>query len=656
MQAGQNGGVGLNGRITMRGLSLSRKLILGGMAIVLIPMLGIGSFTIVRSMNALSGISQEMVVQAVEKLTVMVSALIEEELSTTKGLSALESVRNLYTKVGKEGREQAAAEIDEVNRELLAIMKSMGDQYSGAFVTDAKGIALAGILSDGSTKGYLGMDISDRDYFKEVKQNPKPNVAPIVRSKVTKAPVMIAYSPIKSEKGEFLGIMALTSKVDFLIDVIASNKVGKTGYCVMLDAQGAFIAHPKKELILEATADKMPGVEELGRRMVAQEKGLLEMRFEGAEKIAAFAPVGIRSWSIAAVQHKQEFQDIVNAFRNQAVLIGCVFLVAAMILVYFFSRNLSMPISRATSSLSQGAQQVASASTQIASASQQLAEGASEQAAAIEEISSSLEEMSSMTVHNADNAENSHRIVQESGRHFEDAGNAMKELADAMQEITSASEETSKIIRTIDEIAFQTNLLALNAAVEAARAGEAGAGFAVVADEVRNLAMRAADAAKNTAQLIESTVKKVRDGSGIVQKADESFRRVTSDAARVGELVGEIAAATREQAEGIRQVNRAVTDMDRVIQQNAANAEESASAAEEMSAQADNMHDVVSGLARMVGVNDGGGRVKKSGKRRPSASPAGVGGKGHSGLPAPVKAVARESREVGPGEVLHLKK
>ena len=169
-----------------------------------------------------------------------------------------------------------------------------------------------------------------------------------------------------------------------------------------------------------------------------------------------------------------------------------------------------------------------------------------------------------------------------------------------MSEISKASEETSKIIKTIDEIAFQTNLLALNAAVEAARAGEAGAGFAVVADEVRNLAMRAADAARNTASLIEQTVKKVGDGSTLVARTNEAFGEVAEAAAKVGDLVAEISAASQEQAQGIEQVNKAVAQMDKVVQQNAANAEESASASGEMNSQARNMRRFVEDLVALV--------------------------------------------------------
>jgi methyl-accepting chemotaxis protein len=181
------------------------------------------------------------------------------------------------------------------------------------------------------------------------------------------------------------------------------------------------------------------------------------------------------------------------------------------------------------------------------------------------------------------------------------AKDSMAQMNRSMEEIAQASEDTSKIVKTIDEIAFQTNLLALNAAVEAARAGEAGAGFAVVADEVRNLAMRAADAARNTAGLIDETVKKVRAGSGLMSATGSAFAQVSERADKVADLVSEIAAASGEQAQGIEQVNKAVSEMDKVVQQNAANAEESASASEEMSAQAETMKAMVNELGALVG-------------------------------------------------------
>ena len=206
-----------------------------------------------------------------------------------------------------------------------------------------------------------------------------------------------------------------------------------------------------------------------------------------------------------------------------------------------------------------------------------------------------------MTKQNAGNADQADILMAETGSVVDEASHSMTELTESMKEISTASEETAKIIKTIDEIAFQTNLLALNAAVEAARAGETGAGFAVVADEVRNLAMRSADAAKNTANLIEGTVKKIKDGSDTVAKTNEAFGKVASGAKKVGELVGEIAAASKEQAQGVDQINKAIAEMNKVVQKNAANAEESASAAKEMTTQAEQMREFVGELVAVAG-------------------------------------------------------
>ncbi len=270
-------------------------------------------------------------------------------------------------------------------------------------------------------------------------------------------------------------------------------------------------------------------------------------------------------------------------------------------LAYIITHGIGGVLQQVSASLSDGSQQVAAAAGQVSSASQSLAAGTSQQAASIEETSSSLEELASMTRRNAENAQKTNDLAKHACDSADRGVADMREMNTAMEAIKRSSDEVAKIIKTIDEIAFQTNILALNAAVEAARAGEAGMGFAVVADEVRNLAQRSAQAAKETSSKIEDALTRTAQGVQLSSKVATTLGEIAAQAKQVVELVAEVATASREQSQGIGQINTAVTQMDKVTQSNAAGAEESAAAAEELSAQAVTMKASVEQLLRLVG-------------------------------------------------------
>jgi methyl-accepting chemotaxis protein len=324
---------------------------------------------------------------------------------------------------------------------------------------------------------------------------------------------------------------------------------------------------------------------------------------------------------------------IISVCEWTVLALGLLSVLVGVVIGVLSTRGISGTLRQATDKLAAGAEQTAAASGQVSAASQTLAEGASEQAASLEETSASLEEISSMTKRNAENAQTTKGLADAARIAADSGASDMQKMSLAMHDIKSSSDDISKIIKTIDEIAFQTNILALNAAVEAARAGEAGMGFAVVAEEVRNLAQRSAQAAKETADKIQTAIAKTAQGVQMSEKVALGLTEIVSNVRKVDELVKEIATASKEQSDGIAQVNTAVTQMDKVTQSNAASAEESASAAQELNAQTRVLRDVVAELLKLVG---GGGEPAKQ--------------NGEAGASKPAAAVAREKAAMAQGD------
>ena len=302
---------------------------------------------------------------------------------------------------------------------------------------------------------------------------------------------------------------------------------------------------------------------------------------------------------------KQAEQVAENSVADCRWITGTLLLLVCFvgIVLIFAIRKINRVLRNTVAEVTEVSVQIASAAGQVAASSQSLAQTASEQAATIEETSSASVEINSMARRNTENSHSAAEAVARSQEGFEKANASLSEMVGAMEGINASSQKISKIIKVIDEIAFQTNILALNAAVEAARAGEAGMGFAVVADEVRNLAQRCAQAAKDTADLIEDSIQRSDGGRIKVNRVAVSLHTITAEASKVKVLVEEINLGSVEQTKGIDQIGRAITQMEQVTQTSAANAEEGAAAAEELSAQAKAMQNVVEALRTMV---DGG--------------------------------------------------
>jgi len=598
---------------------LKAKLVLGGCLMAMIPVIVLGAIAVFNAKTSMEKVTDEQILMISKSIADMVDGVLTSESSAIAMLARREAV--IQAVRDKNAGDTAKAE--SLQHEMNRLQGIAEGRYEGIVVTGRDGVVIADNLK-GASKG---LSLAEREYAKKALQG-QSSLNQVDISKRSNAPIVTLAHPVKDENGQVIGMVAGILNVPYLAAKINEIKLGKSGYAFVANKEGTIIVYPDAKQVLKLNINQ-PGAEDMARRAMAGETGVQRLTLKGIEKYSGFAPVKLNGWSVMTTVPVDEM--LASVYNTRTIIIGGVlfFALVAAVVAYLFARAIAVPIQNAADRLSAGADEITSASGEVATASQSLAEGTSEQAAAIEETSSSLEEMSSMTKQNADNANTANKLMEETQTVVHRANGSMKDLTLSMDEITKASEDTSKIVRTIDEIAFQTNLLALNAAVEAARAGEAGAGFAVVAEEVRNLAIRAAEAAKNTSGLIEDTIKKIKDGSELVGRTNTDFSQVAESAGKVAGLIGEIAAASDEQAQGIGQVTKAVHEMDKVVQRNAANAEESASASEEMNAQAATMQEVVRELVAVVG---GSGSVMVS-----AAKPAVTGMKMPS-VPAHVAA------------------
>ena len=485
--------------------------------------------------------------------------------------------------IGKSARKSA-----NVDLEQIAVKYGF---YENMSLTDTNG----NIIASSDTNMVGKINISDRAYFKDCITG-KSSASSVVLSKVSNNPVFVLASPLKVDGrviGTFFGSVKMFSLSDIFIDPV---KLQGGGCIYMVDSEGIIIAHPDKKKIWNVKiTDK-----DWGKEILKASTGTITFQENGTAMFAAYTLSKKTKWTAIAVLPQSETTLLADKVGRWNLIIGLGSMLLTLLFVLRAAKSIVLPLNQLVQSISQNASQVANGANQISSSSHSLAEGTSEQAASLEETSSSLEEMSSMTRNNADNTRKANEIAQQARQAAEKGASSMNQMNEAMRAIQQSSDDISKIIKTIDEIAFQTNILALNAAVEAARAGESGLGFAVVAEEVRNLAQRSAQAAKETSAKIEGSVTRTHQGVQISEQVASVLSEIVEKVQTVDHLVAEVTAASQEQTQGIEQVTTAVGEMDKVTQSNAANAEESASAAETLSAQSRELNEAVALLQGVI--------------------------------------------------------
>lgn len=581
----------------MKNLSLKNRFLIPTLILLFFGMGGISVVSYQKAKNALEERTRNMLDQLAQSTGRLIDLWVRDQTMSVIGLTEQKGVR-----MALRGSPEAASDRQELNQQL-AKMKSRLGYFEDINLVDSSGEILAS-----STPQIIGkVNSSDREYFK-VAMSGKVYVSKVLVSRVSGKPVFFLSAPVQMDGGVGGIILGVVDISRFSEQFISPIRVAETGYAFILDRDGEFIAHPDISTILETDVTDFA----FGKEIMSKGNGFVEYPWNGEEKLVAFRTSSSHGWIVVVGAEKDELLVKAYELRRWNVVIAIAFLGFAFVMALLAARSIVHPINGLTKTLGFASEQLASSSGQVASGGAQLAENASEQAAALEESSASLEELGSMTGRNAENAEQARQMMEEAEGIMAKVNEQMARMVQAIATITRSSEETEKIIKSIDEIAFQTNLLALNAAVEAARAGEAGAGFAVVAEEVRNLALRAAEAAKNTANLIENTIQSVREGNSLTRAAEATYEEHRTISAQVANLIQEIASASGQQARGIGQIRDAVAEMDQTIQNVAASAEESAGEAESMDGRVRELNQVVVQLNRLAL----GSKSRKTGKRK----------------------------------------
>ena len=609
--------------------SISSKLILGGVAAVLLPLIVVGFISFSKAQTALLDLSKNQAQATAVDLAKMTHNILKGEMDMAAALASHKSIVEVAEAVGQFGIEANELMLGEMYASLSRQFFSLDKHYQGVFLADANGLLYTGVLENG--KEYKGSNISSRDYFNTAKNEGRTVVSEVVISKSTGMPIVVVCVPLKSAANKFLGVFGLVIKAPYFTEVVSSRKIGETGYGFMVDANGLCIAHPKSEHILKTDFTTIREMDAITKRMLAGETGVDAYEFQGIHKIAGFAPVGLNGWSIGATQNQEEFLATAHAIRNANFGISLMAGLIVAVIVMFAARTIVKPINAAVAGLKDiaqgegdltmrlevasrdevgelakwfnvfidklqgimrdiggGVETLSSSATELSAISEQMTQGiqnvsdksttvsaaAEEMSANMNNVAAAMEQSATNTNMVATASEQMSATIGEIAQNAEKARTISDEASHKaagastnMDQLGEAANAIGKVIETITDISEQVNLLALNATIEAARAGEAGKGFAVVANEIKELAKQTAAATQDIKEKIEAIQGTTSMTVGQITEITQVITEVNDVVANIATAVEEQSAATKDIATNVAQASRGIQEVNENVNQ-----------------------------------------------------------------------------------------
>jgi len=609
--------------------SIGFRLIVGGCLAVAAPLVIVGFLAVSKSATALSENARNNATAQAQKLATVIESTLDAQSKTAAAHAVDTNVRLIGQKVKDMGIEGAAADIAVLRQQMKAKFKQLDNSYLGIFVTDDKGAMYTGELASGEE--YKGVNLADMEYFQRAKSTGRAVVGDIVPSKVTGDVIYVLCAPILSPSGEFLGVFGMSLKAQPLISHVSTVKVGSTGYAFMCNRDAIIIAHPKKELEMKLDLKTLADMAAITKGMVAGSQGAQDYVFKGVPKIAGYAPVPLKGWSIAVTQDEAEFLAAARSIRNSILTITLIAVALVCAVVMLFSRSITAPLNRAveglqdiaqgegdltmrlrvaskdeigelarwfnifieklqhivgqiadnTRSIDASSHELSQVATDLSSNSEDTSQRADSVAVAAEEmtvnlnnVAAAMEQSTTNTSMVASAAEEMTATIAEIAHNAQQAHSislaAVKQAGSTslrMAELGNAAQAISKVTETITEISEQTNLLALNATIEAARAGEAGKGFAVVANEIKELAKQTAAATHDIKKQIEGVQDTTSTTVREINQISEVINNINEIIGVISSAVAEQSAATQEIANNIAQASQGMGEVNENVSQ-----------------------------------------------------------------------------------------